>query len=278
LTAFLPEAYSPEAGIAILAGRGDYPKLMAARMKAAGVACCLVAMEGETSPALWDTFPDAQRRCIRVGQISKLLKSLRELGCRYNVMVGQIRPARLFKGIHPDLRALRILNSLKVRNAESIYGAIIREMESVGVETLDSRVFMDDQLACPGVMTGGRSLVDATTLEHGIRMANEVARLDIGQAVVVKQGTVLCVEEFDGTDAMLSRAARFETQGKLLVKTVKPEQDYRIDVPVFGETTLESMRQGGVRVAALAAGKTLILNKEAVLNKARQMKLQLIGF
>jgi UDP-2,3-diacylglucosamine hydrolase len=278
LSAYLPEGYTPDQPIAVLAGRGDYPKIMVARMRAAGVACRLIAMEGETSDALWDSFPPGDKRMIKVGQIGKLLKYLQDLGCRYNVMVGQIRPGRLFKGLHPDLKAVRILHSLKERNAETLYGAVVGEMKSIGVETLDARVFIDDQMASLGVMTGGKAKVEAEVLAHGIRIANEVARLDIGQGIIVRQGTVLCVEEFDGTDAMLLRSARFQTQDKLFVKTVKPNQDYRIDVPVFGETTLESMKSGGIQIAALAAGRTIMLNKQQVIDRARAMKIQLIGF
>ena len=127
-------------------------------------------------------------------------------------------------------------------------------------------------------MTGGKLKVDPTTLEHGIRIANEVARLDIGQGVVVKQGTVLCVEEFDGTDSMLRRASKFNTDGKLFVKTVKPNQNFAIDIPVFGETTIESMIEGNVSAAALSAGQTIMLHKDRVIARAQKAKIQLIGF
>lgn len=278
LSRFLPSGYQPSDTIVILAGRGDYPKLMSDRMRSARISFGLIGFEGETSEELYYSFPEQNRHMIKVGQVSKTLKALQAQKARYAVMVGQIRPGRLFKGLHPDLKAISILGRLKERNAETIYGALVAEMNAIGVDVLDGRVFIDDQLASPGVMTGGKSKVESTTLEHGIRIANEIARLDIGQGVIVKQGTVLCIEEFDGTDSMLKRASKFDTKNKLFVKTVKPNQNFAIDIPVFGETTIQSMIEGGVSAAALSAGQTIMLHKERVIEAAIKAKIQLIGF
>ncbi len=278
ISEFLPPEYDADAPVAVLAGRGFYPKLMVDRIRKAGVPVRLISFVGETSDELIDQFDSAHHQKIKVGQVGKLLKTLQDMGCRYNVMVGQIKPSRLFGGIHPDLKAFRILQQLKVRNAETIYGAVVKEMEQIGVQTLDARAFIDDQLASPGLMTSGKWKLDDSTLEHGIRIANEIARLDIGQGIVVKNGTVLCVEEFNGTDEMLKRAANYKTSEKLFVKTVKPNQNYAIDVPVFGEKTIRSMVEGGIRHAALAVGKTIILDKKNVLELARKEKINLFGF
>jgi UDP-2,3-diacylglucosamine hydrolase len=127
-------------------------------------------------------------------------------------------------------------------------------------------------------MTGGRQKVAPDVLAFGVRMAREVARLDIGQSVVVSEGTVVAVEAFEGTDAMLRRAGSLEARDPLFVKTSKPGQDFRFDVPVFGRGTLAVMREAGLAAAALAAGATLILEKDAVLAEARDAGIQLIGY
>lgn len=278
LSRFLPTDFDPALPVGILAGRGFYPALMVERMRRHGIPLRLVALDGETSPELIESFPREHRTLIKVGQLGRMLRAMESMECRYAIMVGQVRPGRLFKGLHPDFKAFRILRSLKQRNAETIYGAVIAEMESIGVHTLDARSFIDDQLAEPGIMTGGKVRIDPHTLDHGIFIATEVARLDIGQGVVVKRGTVLCTEDFDGTDAMLQRAGKYATRGKLLIKTVKPRQDYRIDVPVFGETTLRHMKEAKVEFAALAADRTILINKPAVIELARKLRIQLIGF
>ncbi|HLP08989.1 MAG TPA: UDP-2,3-diacylglucosamine diphosphatase LpxI, partial [Opitutaceae bacterium] len=217
------------------------------------------------------------RRMLLVGQLGKALDSLEKFNAGYALMAGQITPRRLFKGLHPDWKAARILFSLKRRNAESIFGALAKEIAALGVTLLDARAFLDDELASEGPMTGKFS-VPAEFLDHGIHIAKEVARLDIGQGVVVRKGTVVAVEAFEGTDAMLRRAGEFKTDHLLFVKTVKPRQDYRFDVPVFGLRTLESMRDAGIEHAALEADSTIVLDKQRVLDQARAWKIQLFGY
>jgi DUF1009 family protein len=207
-----------------------------------------------------------------------MLKALREFDAGYALMAGQITPRRLFKGLHPDLKATKILFSLKRRNAETIFGAIAREIEELGVTLLDARAFLDDQLASAGCMTGKKFPIESDYLDHGIHIARESARLDIGQGCVVRKGTVLAVEAFEGTDEMLRRAGAFKTDGALFVKTVKARQDFRFDVPCFGLRTLETMREARLAAAALESGKVIMLDKPNVLEQARAWGISLFGF
>ncbi|MDR0901869.1 MAG: UDP-2,3-diacylglucosamine diphosphatase LpxI, partial [Opitutaceae bacterium] len=268
LSRFLPSDYDPGKPVALIAGQGLYPVLVADAIRRAGVPLRLIAFEDETSPALHDSFPENERGKFLVGQLGKALRALRDFKAGYALMAGQITPRRLFSGLHPDLGAIKILFSLKRRNAETIFGAIAAEIEKAGVRMLDARSFLDDHLATPGVMTGGKFPIDREYLGHGIHIARESARLDIGQGCVVRKGTVLAVEAFEGTDEMLRRAGTFKTDGTLFVKTVKASQDYRFDVPVFGHRTLEVMHESGLRAAALETGRVIILDKPAVLAQA----------
>lgn len=276
-TRFL-SGHAPSGPIGLIAGQGRYPILTAERIRHAGHPLRLISFAGETDPSLVQSFPPEARREIKVGQLGKLLKTLARLGCTHALMAGQITPRRLFHGLHPDLKALRILNSLPVKNAETIFGAIAAEIEALGIEMLDARAYLDDQLATPGVMTGGTLRAKQSDIEHGIRIARGVADLDIGQSVVVCGGTVLAVEAYEGTDAMLRRGGGFETKGALFVKTTKHKQDFRFDVPVFGEQTLQTMEEAGIKSAALAAGDVLLLDKERLLEKARRMKIEIHGY
>lgn len=262
----------------LIAGQGLYPQLVAARIRATGIPLRLVAFEEETPPALISSFSRSEHRLLQVGQLGHLLDALRDFEAGYALMAGQITPRRLFKGLHPDLKATRILLSLKRRNAETIFGAIAREIEDLGVTLLDARAFLDDQLATPGCMTGRKFPIDAEYVGHGVQIARECARLDIGQGCVVRKGTVLAVEAFEGTDEMLRRAGTFKTDEALFVKTVKARQDWRFDVPCFGLRTLETMREARLAAAALEAGKVLLLDKDAVLRQARAWDISLLGF
>ncbi|MCR6657221.1 MAG: UDP-2,3-diacylglucosamine diphosphatase LpxI [Opitutus sp.] len=277
-SSFLPADFDPRRPLALLAGQGLYPQLVAAAVRRAGIPLRLIAFDEETPPALVESFPESERRTILVGQLGKMLKALREFGAGYAIMAGQITPRRLFKGLHPDLKAVRILASLKRRNAETIFGAIAHEMELIGTRLLDARSFLDDQLATVGCMTGRSFPIDKDYVDHGVLIARESARLDIGQGCVVRKGTVLAVEAFEGTDEMLRRAGTFKTDQALFVKTVKSHQDYRFDVPCFGLRTLETMREAGISAAALEAGRVIMLDRAAVIAQARTWGIHLLGF
>jgi DUF1009 family protein len=278
LSAFLPPGFDPGRPVALIAGQGVYPQLTARAIRAAGVPVKLIAFEGETDPALTATFPEGDRRLVQVGQVGKTLRALQEFGAGYALMAGQITPRRLFKGLHPDLKAAAILLSLKRRNAETIFGAVAKEIEALGITLLDARSFLDGHLAAPGCMTGRSFPVETDYVEHGIHIARESARLDIGQGCVVRQGTVLAVEAFEGTDEMIRRAGAFGSTNALFVKTVKARQDYRFDVPCFGLRTLEAMREARIGAAALEAGRVLMLEKPEVLALARDWGISLLGY
>ena len=278
LSAFLPAQFDPRRPLALIAGQATYPMLVAKAVRAAGIPLKLIAFEEETHPDLVSSFGAGDRQVIKVGQLGHMLEALEEFDAGYALMAGQISPRRLFKGLHPDLKATRILLSLKRRNAETIFGAIAKEIDARGITLLDARAFIDDQLATAGCMTGKRFPIDQEYIDHGIQIARECARLDIGQGCVVRKGTVLAVEAFEGTDEMIRRAGAFKTDSALFVKTVKTRQDWRFDVPCFGLRTLETMRDAKLTAAALEAGKVIILEKSAVIDQARSWGIHLLGF
>lgn len=276
-SSFLPLDYD-QRPIGLIAGKGRYPILTAERIRRAGLPLRLIGFEGETAAELMHSTPADERRQIKVGQLGKLLKSLQRLSCGYALMAGQLTPKRLFHGLQPDLKALQILNRLKRKNAETIFGAIAAEIEALGIHMLDARCFLDDQLAEAGLMTPGQLKANPDYIRHGIEIARGISELDIGQGCVVRKGTVLAVEAYEGTDPMLQRAGSFKTDGLIFVKTVKRQQDYRFDVPVFGERTLEVMHASGIRTAALEAGSVIMLDKARLLERAGSMKIELLGF
>jgi DUF1009 family protein len=275
---FLPEDFDPAAPVAVVAGQRDYPVLTVAAIRAAGVPVRLIALQGETDPDLIESFPEHERAVVKVGQIGRLIKALRQLQARYALFVGQVTPGKLFRDLTPDLKALTLLASLRERNAHTIFGALVREIEGAGVAMLDARAFLDQHLATPGAMSRCHHRAKPEHVAFGIRMAREVARLDIGQGVVVRKGTVLAVEAFEGTDDMLARANKYKTDQLIFVKCAKPDQNPHFDWPVFGEKTLESMRQSGITTAALEAGRVVMLHKPRLLEQAHRAGIELHGW
>lgn len=278
LSRFLPADFDPARPITVIAGKDVYPILTVAAIRRAGVPVRLLAFTDETRDDLVASFPENERESILVGQLGRMLKVIERFQSGYTIMAGQITPKRLFHGLHPDLKATTLLLRLKRRNAETIFGAIAGEISAIGVRQLDARAFLDDQLATPGWMTRRSEKLEGEYLQHGIDIAREMARLDVGQSVVVRKGTVIAVEAFEGTDEMLRRAGTFKTDQMIFVKTVKTRQDFRFDVPVFGLRTLEAMREAHITTAVLQAESTLILEKPAVLRQAEEWGIQLLGF
>lgn len=278
ISKFLPTDFDKSAKIAILAGKGVYPSLVKDRLDAEGIPNALMAFEGETAPELWDRFDDSQRACANVGQLGHLLKNLKKVGARYAIMAGQITPKKLFKGMKPDLKAILVLATLKRKNAETIFGAIADQLQKIGVDMLDARSFLDDSLAPKGFFCGANMKnILPEHIEHAMHIARECARLDIGQGCVVSRGTVLAVEAFEGTDAMLERAATFEAKDCIFAKTVKPNQDYRFDVPVIGERTMRKLAAAGIKNVVVEADKVIVLEKDKVKKLAEENGIRILG-
>ena len=277
MSRFLPENFDATRPLALIAGQGQYPVLLAERARQAGISVRLIELGGETSPELVDSFIKEERSAVKVGQVGKLLKELKRLGAGYAVMAGQVTPGKLFKGLHPDLKAIRMLAGLDRKNAETIFGAIGDEIEKAGVHLLDARVFMDEDLTNEGIMVKGKEKIAPEHLNHGIEIARENARLDVGQGVVVSRGTVLAVEAFEGTNNMLNRAGNFGAKNCLFVKLGKPKQDTRFDVPVFGLQTLQAMQDANIGNVALESGSVLLLDKHQVLKESRNLGIGVAG-
>lgn len=275
---FLPADLDRARPITVIAGNGDYPAMTIAAIRRAGLDVRLIGVNGDVRDDVLALLPENERRVIDVGQVGKLLKTLRDFNSAHAIMAGQVTPKRLFHGLNPDFKAAAILLKLKRKNAASIFGAIADEMAGIGVQLLDARALLDEHLAPAGWMTRRTESIDDAFLQHGLEIARECARLDIGQGVVVRKGTVLAVEAFEGTDDMLRRAGTFKTDGMIFVKTVKPRQDFRFDVPVFGPRTLDAMQEARITTAALAAGEVLLLDKPAVLQRAETLGIQIVGF
>ena len=262
--------------LAIVAGSGVYPHAMVRGARAAGVSRIIVAaFQNETDPALAELVDGIE--WMRVGQLGKLLAFLKNCGAKHAVMSGQIAPKNLFD-LRPDLKALMLLGKLKERNAETIFGAIADCMSDVGVELLLATTFMEECLAPSGLIAGpalGRR--ETTDLEFGLRIAKETSRLDIGQTVVVKGGTVLAVEAFEGTNAAILRGGELGKKDAVMVKVSKPNQDLRFDVPVIGPLTLETARDARLSVMGVEAGKTLLLERERLVSLAAEYRISIVG-
>jgi UDP-2,3-diacylglucosamine hydrolase len=206
-----------------------------------------------------------------------MLKALREWRVSEAIMAGQIAPRNLFD-LRPDWRALLLLSSLKQRNAESIFSAIGRELEKIGVRLLPATSFLEPWIAEQGLIAGPKlARRQSKDIEFGWGIAKQIASLNIGQTVVIKNGAVLAVEGFDGTNATISRGGTLVRSGGVVIKVAKANHDMRFDVPVIGMETLQIAAEVRIGVIAIEAGRTLLLEKEAVIAAANRAAISLVG-
>jgi DUF1009 family protein len=233
------------------------------------------AFSGETDPSLEQQVDLVE--WMRVGQLSRLLKFFQGQKIHHAIMAGQIAPKNLFD-LRPDWKALLMLARLKQRNAESIFTAIADEMAKIDVQLLPATSFLEDFLAPTGLMAGPKlSRREEEDVDLGWKTAKEIARLDVGQTVIVKNGTVLAVEGFEGTNEAIKRGGALAREGAVMIKVSKPNQDMRFDVPVVGVETIRVAREAQVRVIALEAGKTLLLERDAIIDLAEQARISIVA-
>ena len=260
----------------IIAGNGRYPFQLADAARRRGVSrICVAAFENETDPALASDADDL--RWLRVGQLGKLLAYARETGARQAIMAGQIAPKNLFD-LRPDFSALLLLAKLKERNAETLFGAVADALAKDGVELLPATTFLEEFLAPEGHFAGPKPRRRVhEDVAFGLSIAKEVSRLDIGQTVVVRNGTVLAVEGFEGTNEAIKRGAMLGRGQAVAVKVSKPNQDFRFDVPVIGPLTLEAGAASGLSALAVEKGRTLLIEPDRLRATADELKISLIG-
>jgi hypothetical protein len=262
--------------LGIIAGNGVYPRLLADAARKAGVSKIVaVAFTGETDPAIAKHVDLVE--WLRVGQLSRLLKFFHDQQIHQAIMAGQIAPKNLFD-LRPDWKALFLLAKLKQRNAESIFAAIADELSKVGVDLVPATTFLEDQLAPAGLVVGPKlSRREEQDVDLGWKIAKEIARLDIGQTVIVKNGTVLAVEAFEGTNDAIERGGKLAGKDAVMIKVAKPNQDMRFDIPVIGVETIRIAAEAKLRVIAVEAGKTLLLERDEIVDLATRAKISIVA-
>lgn len=258
--------------LGLIAGRGMYPIILARSARDQGVSRIeVVAFKGETSRAI-EAHADAVH-WLRVGQLEKLLTLVKQSGIKPFVMAGQIAPRNLFHA-RPDRRMLELLRALPAWNAHTIFGAVGDELRRVGAELMPAGLFMQCAMPAAGVLTARQpSAEEEKDVALGLKIARWSSYHEVGQTVAVKNGVVLAVEAFEGTDKAILRAGRLGGKGLVVVKLAKPGHDMRFDIPVIGMRTLKMLKKAGASVLALEAGRSIILETERVVQQADRQGL-----
>lgn len=262
--------------LVIIAGLGSYPLTLAASARKQGVKhICVFAFKGETDRGI-EKLAD-ETRWFGFGQLGAVLDALRACGIKHAVMAGQITPASLFH-LRPDAKALALLARMRQRNARTIFGAVCAEFAGIGVELLPAWRFMENAVPKAGRL-GRRDPTEReqADIELGMRVAKAVSGLEIGQTVVVKEGTILAVEAFEGTDQAILRAGGLGGPGAVVIKTARSGHDMRYDIPVVGMKTMKVLKKIKASALAVEAGCTIMLEREKIIAEADKQNLALVA-
>lgn len=268
------------ARIGLIAGNGRFPFLALQGARSLGHDVTVVAVKEEAFPELEEAarVAGADLTWVSLGHLGKCIKVLKAAGAGQAIMAGQVKHAKIFSGIIPDLTLLSVLTKLRAKNTDALISAVAEVLRGEGIELLDSTAFLEPLMARPGILSRRQPAPgELEDLAFGYRMADAVAALDIGQTIVVKDKAVVAVEAMEGTDAVIRRAGEIAGPGTCVVKVAKPKQDMRFDVPVVGIATIESMRAAGAAVISIDATKTLVVDGEKFVEAADAAGITVVG-
>jgi UDP-2,3-diacylglucosamine hydrolase len=262
----------------LIAGNGDFPFLVLEGARSRGIEMAVIGIREEASPALEQI--SKRFHWVSLGQLGRAIELLHQEGVKHAVMAGQVKHNKIFSTIRPDWRLAKLLFSLPAKNTDSLIGAVARVLEEEGIELVDSTKFLGPLLPAPGVLTKRAPDESETAdMEYGRHIAQQIAGLDLGQTVVVRDRACVAVEAMEGTDETIERAARIVGGQRIVViKVSKPKQDMRFDVPVVGVKTIEVMRSSHASALAIDARRTLLFDRDALIAAADEAGITIQAF
>jgi DUF1009 family protein len=277
--------------LGLIAGNGRFPFLLLDAARAHGLTVVVAAIKEETDAEIdlrAASDPGIEVHWISLGELSRLIETFHAEGVGRAVMAGQVKHKQIFSSIRPDWRLAKLLLSLRTRNTDMLLGAVAKVLGDEGIELISSTQYLEPLLAKPGVMTErGPTEAEEADIAYGQTVARGVAGFDLGQTVVIAAGACVAVEAMEGTDATIARAGELFkamdadpstlSRSLTVVKVAKPNQDMRFDVPVVGVATVEAMRAAGATCLALEAGRTLIFDREAVVDAANKAGISIVA-
>jgi len=274
----MPLALNNTTGWGLIAGNGRFPFLVLEGARSQGIEMAVIALKEEASPELQRV---AKRlHWVSLGELSKAISLMQQEGVTQAVMAGQVKHNKIFSAIRPDWKLAKLLFSLPKKNTDSLIGAVAKVFEEEGIHLVDSTLFLRPLLPEAGVLTRRKpNEHEAADMEYGLDVARHLATRDIGQTVVIAERACVAVEAMEGTDETILRAARF-AEGKplVVVKVSKPKQDMRFDVPVVGLPTVEAMKKAGATALAIDASRTLLFDREKLLEVANAEEIAIQAF
>ena len=260
--------------IGIIAGNGRFPLLFCREAKALGHQLFAACHERETDESLLSMVDG--HTWIRLGQLGAMISFFKEMKVEYVVMAGGISRVKHFGDVKLDARGTAMMLKIRSTKDDVVMRGIASELEREGMPVIPCTIFMKEAVCPLGTLTKVEPTSDEfEDIKIGISAIDAMSAQDIGQMVVVREGIVVAVEAVEGTNAAIERGAKLG--GKVVVKFAKPTQDMRFDVPTIGLATIELLVEKEVKVLALEAGRSLLLDKTECLNLANKNGISILG-
>jgi DUF1009 family protein len=263
--------------IGLIAGNRQFPFLFARAARDQGYRIVAAGVVGDTSPFLY-FFVD-QFRFFKVGELKKLFEYFRGAHVDQVIMAGQVNQDNLFNpAVKLDQEFQAIADALRDRKADTIFTAVADRLNKEGMALLDSTFLLKKYLAPKGTLSKrAPTESELKDIEFGLTIAKMVGGIDIGQTVVIKEKAIVAIEAMEGTDKTIVRGGTIAHEGAVVIKTSKPAQDSRFDVPVIGPKTIQTMASVKASCLAIEAGKTLIIDREKTVNLANKANICLVA-
>ena len=253
--------------IGLIAGSGKFPLMVAESAKQRGLQVVAVAHKGETVSELAEKVDDIT--WVGLGQFGHLISAFKSKEVKHVLMAGAITKTNVFSDVRPDLKGLAVLGKVLVFHDDDILRAVARELEKEGIIVISSATYLPELLAPRGCLTRRKPRKEELEdIEFGWMVAKELGRLDIGHCVVVRRKTVLAVEAIEGTNKTILRGGELAKERAVVVKVCKPSQDLRFDLPAVGLDTVKVMKSVDATVLAIEAGKTLVFDRDEMIDLA----------
>lgn len=260
----------------LIAGNGKFPFMVLEGARRSGAQVAVAAILEETDPEIEQLADNVT--WIGIGQLGRMIRFFKDEGVEKAIMAGQVKHVQIFSRTVPDVRMLKVLLKLPRRNTDSLIGAIASELKGEGIELIDSTYFLQDYLPKPGNLTQRKpDNREHQDVEYGLEIAHEIARLNLGQTIVVRARACVAIEAMEGTDETIMRAGKLAHGRLTVVKIAKPDQDMRFDVPVVGVPTIETMVAAGATCLCITAGKTLMFDRDEMIRLANEKKIAIVA-
>jgi len=262
--------------IGLIAGTGELPRMLAEQASKDNIKVIAIALSKDSISSLQPVCDKVFQ--LGIGQTNKLLKTLKNEKIKNVFMIGKVDKKVIFQTKIFDFRALKILKNMKLNDDKSLMTVVIDELKSEGISCLDQSLFLKKLFPSKGVLTKKKpTKSEWEDIQYGFSIAKEMAQMEIGQTVVVKNKSIVAVEAMEGTDQTIMRGLKIAGKGAIVVKVSRPKQDFRYDIPAVGETTLSMIIKGKASVLALEAERTLVVNKDKMIELANKYKISIVA-